>query len=233
MKVKKIGILSVLFLVANVYAQTEAYGDLSISRTSFSNLSVSEPKPALQDVAKDDFILKNNTKSDKSYATRIGTIKGLIGKQQSDITINKIAWTIRGNVSGRAVDIKIDNDNMIISGSIDKDVINIKFNWSVETIYMKGNVGFLPLEYNIAWKDGKLTGKYNGFPVKFNFDMKEAIAGENTVNINGVANDNEVNLTFNKISGELSGTMGNEPVNLKLVNCDLYDFIEYFFVFIR
>ncbi|MBP7796871.1 MAG: hypothetical protein KA059_08875 [Elusimicrobiales bacterium] len=233
MKIKGIGVLSVLFLVANVYAQTEVYGDLNINRNVFTNLSVSEPKPAIENSVKDNFVLKNNTNLNKSYATRIGTINGTIGKGQVNITINKIAWTITGNISSKEVKIKIDNDNMLINGNIGNDSININFKWSPEAISMEGSLGQSPLEYNLVWKNGELTGIYNSLPVNLVFDMKEGVAGENMVNIKGNLNSADVKLVFDKVSGDLKGQMNNASVSLKLVNCDLYDFIQYFFVFAK
>jgi len=63
--------------------------------------------------------------------------------------------------------------------------------------------------------------------------MKEGIAGENIIEIKGYANNSPVALQFNKTSGELTGGMNYSPVNIKLINCDLYDFLQYVFIFLK
>jgi len=63
--------------------------------------------------------------------------------------------------------------------------------------------------------------------------MKEGQAGENIVEVKGYANNSLLNLKFDKISGELSGGMNKKLVKLTLTNCDLYDFIQYIFLFIK
>jgi hypothetical protein len=63
--------------------------------------------------------------------------------------------------------------------------------------------------------------------------MKESVAGDNIVEIKGYANHAPVELKFDKVSGKLTGGMNHSPVDLKLTNCDLYDFLQYIFVFLK
>ena len=80
---------------------------------------------------------------------------------------------------------------------------------------------------------GLLEGYYKGSSIRIQFDMRESVAFANIVDMNGYAANVPINLRFDKISGSLTGNMNYAPVNLKLVNCDLYDFLTYIFIFLK
>lgn len=53
------------------------------------------------------------------------------------------------------------------------------------------------------------------------FNMNEDVAGAYEVEITGMIDYSQVNLRFNKISGELKGYLGSYHLELRLTNCDL------------
>lgn len=179
------------------------------------------------------FSLKNKTNFKKSYATRIGTITGAMNYSPVDITINKVEWTIKGGINLNPVDITIDHQNKTIKGGANHSPVDLTFEWSMEEVTIKGGANHSQVEYTVNWEKGILEGYSNHSPLKLEFDMKESIAGDNMLKITGYANHAPVELTFDRISGELKGGMNNSPVDIKLVNCDLYDFLQYFFLFLK
>ncbi|MEF3279476.1 MAG: hypothetical protein K6357_00700 [Elusimicrobiota bacterium] len=179
------------------------------------------------------FVLKNKTNFSKSYATRIGTITGGMNHSPVDITINKIAWTIKGGINLSPVDITIDHQSKTIKGGVNHSPVDLKFEWSDEEVIIEGGANLSPVRYKVNWKKGILEGYSNNSPIKVEFDMKEGVAGENIIEIKGYANYSPVELKFDKISGKLTGGMNYSPVDIKLVNCDLYDFLQYFFLFLN
>lgn len=168
-----------------------------------------------------------------SYAVRIGTIKGLMNYAPADITIDKVNWVIRGNLNLGFVWLEINHNEKTIKGAVNQINADLKFDWSTEEVSVKGLANRGPVNYNVNWKKGLLKGYSNNAPVEINFDMKESQAGENIVKLAGYANNSPVELSFDKISGELKGYMNNAPVEVKLQNCDLYDFLQYIFVFLN
>lgn len=179
-----------------------------------------------KDVYNDLFSLKNKR---FPYATRIGKINGEINGNPLNLTYNKILWTVEGKIGEKAVEISINHDNKNISGKIGDRKVNLNFKWSPEkvNIFSKDN----STNYTAIWKKGILEGKIDGKDIHLKFDMKEDVAGEHIVFVKGKYNTNIVNIKFDKISGELTGTFNSGNINLKLINCDLYDFLQYIFIF--
>jgi hypothetical protein len=179
------------------------------------------------------FAQNGDTRSAKSsFAVRIGTVKGGMNASPVDITINRIAWTITGGMNHSPVDVKIDQDNKTITGGANGSPVDLKFEWSPEQVTVSGGANHSPVNYTVNWKDGVLEGDANHAPLRMEFDMQEGVAGADTVSIKGYAGNAPVDLTFNKISGRLSGGMDSSQVDVKLVNCDLYDFLQYAFLFL-
>lgn len=175
----------------------------------------------------------SRTTKNKSYATRIGSITGTMNLSPVDITINKIDWTIKGGINLSPVDLKINHNDKTITGVANNIPVYLRFIFSTEEIAVEGVANNSPIKYTVNWEKGLLEGYFNNNEIRLNFNMNEGVAGANIVNINGYANFAPVKLSFDKISGELKGYMNNAAVEVKLQNCDLYDFLNYIFIFIK
>ena len=55
--------------------------------------------------------------------------------------------------------------------------------------------------------------------------------GEELVRV--LVRHSQVELTYDKVSGTLTGAMNLSPVEVKLVNLDLYDFLANFYLFLK
>jgi len=111
--------------------------------------------------------------------------------------------------------------------------VDLKFDWSTEEVSVYGGANHSPVKYTVNWKGGLLQGYANNSPVKLEFNMGEGYADQTIVTIKGYANHAPVELTYNKVNGHIGGGMNYSPVDLNLVNCDLYDFLQYFFLFLN
>ncbi|PIS47626.1 MAG: hypothetical protein COT17_02460 [Elusimicrobia bacterium CG08_land_8_20_14_0_20_51_18] len=174
------------------------------------------------------FQVSKTADKSKTYAARMGTITGGMNLSPVDLTINKIEWTIKGGINLSPVGVTINHEEKTITGGVNLSPVSLKFEWSLEEVTMEGGANHSPVKYTVNWKKGLLEGYSNHSPLKLEFDMSGDV-----VNINGYANYAPVGLTFDKVSGELKGGMNRAPVGLKLVNCDLYDFLQYFFLFLK
>ncbi len=172
-----------------------------------------------------------NNKS--TFAVKMGTIKGGMNHSPVDVTLNKLDWTITGGINLSPVDIKIDNDAKTITGGANHSQVDLKFLWSPEEVSVEGGANVSPVKYTVNWKNGLLEGYSNHAPLRLKFNMDEGNADATTVSIKGYATHSPVELTYNKVSGHISGGMGFSQVDVDLVNCDLYDFLQHFFLFLN
>ncbi|KAF0127216.1 MAG: hypothetical protein FD189_431 [Elusimicrobia bacterium] len=166
-----------------------------------------------------------------SYAVKMGTIRGGMNGSPADVKINKLDWTITGGMNHSPVDVAIDHEARTIKGGANLSPVDLRFEWSKEKVLVEGGANRSPVSYLADWEKGELTGYANNAPLKITFDMKEGQAGENIVELTGYAGRAPVSLSYNKVSGRLTGAMNRAPVDVTLVNCDLYDFLQYFFLF--
>ncbi len=177
------------------------------------------------------FDLRSLSKS--AYAVKIGTIKGGMNYSPVDVTINKVAWTITGGINQSPVDIKIDHAAKTITGGANHSPVDLTFVWSREEITVQGGANVSPVKYTVNWKNGLLEGYASHSPIRLEFDMQEGVVDATIVKVTGYAGHAPVDLTYNKVNGHIGGGMNHSPVDINLVNCDLYDFLNYFFLFIK
>ncbi|MDA8129937.1 MAG: hypothetical protein M0011_00380 [Elusimicrobia bacterium] len=179
-----------------------------------------------------DDIFGLGNKSRSSYAVKQGSITGGMNHSPVDVKIDKVNWTITGGINLSPVDVKIDNDAMTIKGGANHSPVDLKFSWSPEEVTVDGGANHSPVRYTVNWKNGLLEGYANHAPLKLEFNMDEGNADARTVTVTGYANRAPVELTYDKVSGRITGGMDRSPVDITLVNCDLYDFLQYFFLFV-
>ncbi|MDO8805698.1 MAG: hypothetical protein Q7R35_14860 [Elusimicrobiota bacterium] len=168
-----------------------------------------------------------------SFAVKLGTITGTMNRSIVDLKINKLAWTITGAMNYSPIDVKINHDDKTITGGANHSPIALTFAWSTEEVSVDGGANHSPVKYTVNWKNGLLEGYSNHAPLRLEFDMSEGLADATIVTVKGYANRAPVELTYNKVNGHIGGYMDRSPVDVNLVNCDLYDFLQYFFLFMR
>jgi hypothetical protein len=166
-----------------------------------------------------------------TYAVKQGSIKGGMNGSPADVRIDKLNWTVTGGMNHSPVDLVIDHDARAIKGGANLSPVDLRFDWSKERVLVEGGANNSPVSYVADWEKGELTGRMNNAPLRIVFDMKAGQAGERTVELAGYAGRAPVNLSYDKVSGRLTGAMNRAPVDVTLVNCDLYDFLQYFFLF--
>lgn len=172
-----------------------------------------------------------NNKSRSTYAVKQGTIKGGMNHSPVDVKINKLDWTITGGINHSPADIKIDHEAKTITGGANHSPVDLKFDWSAEEVTVSGGANHSPVNYTVNWKGGLLQGHMNNAPLKLEFDLGQGYADQTIVAIKGYAGHAPVDLVYNRVNGHIGGGMNHSPVDINLVNCDIYDFLQYFFLF--
>lgn len=172
-------------------------------------------------------------RSKSTYAVKQGTIKGGMNHSPVDLKIDKLNWTITGGLNHSPVDVKIDHDAKAITGGANLSPVDLKFDWSTEEVTVYGGANHSPVKYTVNWKKGSLAGYASNSPVNLEFDLGQGYADQTIVSIKGYAGNSPVQLTYNKVNGHLGGNMNYSPVDVNLVNCDIYDFLQYFFLFMK
>ncbi|OGR71109.1 MAG: hypothetical protein A2179_06290 [Elusimicrobia bacterium GWC2_63_65] len=173
------------------------------------------------------------SRNKSTYAVKMGSIKGVMNNGPVNLKINKLDWTIKGGINNYPVDLGINHEQSVITGGANASTVGLKFDWSTEEITVLGNSGPALLRYTVNWKKGLLEGQYNHSPVKVEFDLGQGYADQTIVSLTGYAAYAPVELTFNKVNGHLGGYMNHAPVDINLVNCDIYDFLQHFFLFLK
>ena len=171
-----------------------------------------------------------NNKS--TYAVKQGTIKGGMNHSPVDLKIDKVAWTITGGMNHSPVDVRINHEEKTITGGANLSPVSLKFDWSTKEVKVYGGANNSPVNYTVNWDKGLLEGYANNSPVRLEFSRQDGFAGPLT-SIKGYAGHAPVDLTFNGVNGHLGGGMNHSPVDVNLVNCDIYDFLQYFFLFLK
>jgi hypothetical protein len=174
-----------------------------------------------------------NNKSRSTYAVKQGTIKGGMNNSPVDVKIDKVNWTITGGMNHSPVDIKINHEEKTITGGANHSPVDLKFAWSTEEVTVEGGANHSPVKYTVNWKAGLLEGYANNSPVRVEFDLGQGYADQTIVSLKGYAGHAPVDLVYNKVNGHIGGGMGHSQVDVNLVNCDIYDFLQYFFLFVR
>ncbi|MDD2805013.1 MAG: hypothetical protein PHV33_05625 [Elusimicrobiales bacterium] len=172
-----------------------------------------------------------NNKS--TYAVKQGTIKGGMNNSPVDVKLDKLAWTITGGLNHSPVDVKINHDEKAITGGANLSPVDLKFDWSTEEVTVYGGANHSPVKYTVNWKKGLLEGYASNSPVRLEFSMGEGYVDQTIVNVTGYAGHAPVGLIYNKVNGHIGGYMNHSVVDVNLVNCDLYDFLQYFFLFMK
>lgn len=166
-------------------------------------------------------------------AVKLGTITGAMNHSPVDVTLNKLDWTLTGAINHSPVNIRINHEENKLTGGANHSPVDLSFVWSPEEVSYAGGANHGPVKYTVNWNSGLLEGYSNHAPLRLGFNMDEGNADATTVTVTGYANHAPVGLTYDKLTGRMTGFMDRSPADIKLVNCDLYDFLQYFFLFIR
>ena len=156
----------------------------------------------------------------------VATIKGGMNHSPVDLTLNRREWTIKGGINLSPTDLKIDHDRKTITGGANHSPVDLSFQWSTEKIVIEGGANRSPVSLTVDWTAGTITGHASHSPVRVEFDLQKGTA-------KGYAGLAPVELALDNASGRLTGGMNHSPVDVTLVNCDLSDFLQYFFLFLK
>lgn len=155
-----------------------------------------------------------------------GTITGGMNHSPVKLRFDRREWTITGGINLSPVGLRIDHDKGTISGGANLSPVELSFDWSPERIVIEGGANRSPVRLTVDWTARTIEGYANHSPVRVQFDLE---AGT----VKGYANRSTVDLRFDRVSGELKGAMNLSPVAIKLVNLDLSDFLQHFYLFLR
>ncbi len=156
----------------------------------------------------------------------IGTIAGTVGQRPVRLTFDRRQWTIAGSINALPVEIKIDHDQALIGGTLNQALVSLQLDWSPERVALTGVSGNTEYDMVLDWRAGTARGAIGQAATALQFDLH---AGW----VNGRAANAPVALKYDKITGALSGQMNGEAVALKLVNLDLSDFLQHYYLFAR
>ena len=155
-----------------------------------------------------------------------GWIRGTIGSKAYDVTLDRIAWTITGTNGAFPYKLQINHEAKAIQGEANDQPINIGFEWSPEQVIYDGDAYGYPYHVEIVWKDGTAVGGIACSLLKTSFSLEKGT-------FTGYLGDRNLNLTYDKVSGRVTGEFFKRPLDLVLTNLDFTDFIQHLYLFLR
>lgn len=155
-----------------------------------------------------------------------GSVTGSQGGAPVDLRFDRRAWSVVGSAKGGAVDIRVDHAAARITGSAAGSPVQIAFTWRPERMALRGHAMGAPLEAIVDFNAASVSGHAAGAPVRVSYDKE-------TGSISGTANHSPVRLSYDKVSGRLRGTIGGRPLEVVLMNLEIGDFLQYFFLFLN
>lgn len=157
---------------------------------------------------------------------RVGTMTGGFAGAPVSLTFDRVEWTLTGGVNGWPLEVKIDHDGGKLTGGANGSPVDLLFAWTPDRVAYDGEANLSMITLTIDWKAKTIDGTSNHSPVHVDFDLEAGTA-------KGYANNAPVDLKFEPISGKLTGGINHAPVDATLVNMDLSDFLQYFWVFLK
>lgn len=155
-----------------------------------------------------------------------GQIVGAMNHSCVELIFDRPAGTIMGGINNSPAEVTIDRINRAITGGANHSDIKLTYQSQPGQLLIKGEANRSLVQLDIDWANGTLEGFSNNTRAYFDFDLdKGTVVGE--------ANHSGLSLTLDKASGKLTGSMNNSDTEITLMNLSLYDFIEYFYLFLN
>lgn len=154
---------------------------------------------------------------------RFASINGTLDGRPFEMTLSRSLWVISGETGGAPIAVKIDHDGKSMLGDIGGRRVELAFHWTPAKSLVQGAFDGAPLRYTVDFGAVSVKGSVSGKP--FGLAMDSA-----TGKITGTMAGAPVALDYNPMSGELGGSLGGRPVAVSLVNLELGEFLQYFFV---
>ncbi|OIO07987.1 MAG: hypothetical protein AUJ52_09095 [Elusimicrobia bacterium CG1_02_63_36] len=154
-----------------------------------------------------------------------GSLTGSQGGAALDLRFDRRAWSVVGIAKSGSVDLRVDHAATRITGFAGTAPVQIAFQWHPQRMAMRGTAMGSPLELIVDFDSAALRGHAAGAPVQVAYDKA-------TGSISGSAKHLPVRLSYDRISGRLHGTIGGDRVEATLMNLEIGDFLQYFFLFL-
>lgn len=161
----------------------------------------------------------------KSARPASGAISGAVGGRPVSLSLDRRGWTLRGAADGGLVDVRIDHDAKTIRGVSGEHEIDVAFDWTSERAKLSGARGKDRVNLTVDFIDTGIYGYIGEQFIKANYDREGGT-------LRGHAKNAPIDLTYDKLSGRMRGTLRGVWVELTLVNLEMGDFLQYFFLLV-
>ncbi len=154
---------------------------------------------------------------------RFASVKGTYEGLAFALHLSRSLWVLSGDRGEDAIGVKIDHDGKSMLGDIGGRRVELAFHWTPNSSIVQGTYDGKPIRYTVDFRGKAVAGSYAGNQFRLALDEK---SGKVVGGLGGKA----VSLTYNPMSGRLDGTLAGRSVDVALVNVDLGEFLQYFFV---
>ena len=155
-----------------------------------------------------------------------GVISGAVNQKPVELRLDRRAWTLSGAANGGPVMLSIDHAAKTITGEAAGEKVGLNFTWSSDRMDISGLRGTRKVGMKVDYLRGGLQGYVGGVFVKLDYDRESG-------RLQGHAKNLPIDLRYDRISGHLRGMMHGAPVELMLVNIEIGELLQYFFLLIE
>jgi hypothetical protein len=154
---------------------------------------------------------------------RFASVTGSLGGAAFEAKLSRSLWLLSGQAGGQAIGVTIDHEGKSMLGDIGGRRVELAFHWTPARSLVQGMFDGAPLRYEVNFGDVSVAGVHARKPFRFALD---AAKGRITGTIEGKA----VRLDYNRVSGRLVGALGDREIDVTVVNMELGEFLQYYFL---
>lgn len=153
---------------------------------------------------------------------RHGWIRGRANGAEIDLSFNRIQHTVEGTANGDSVRLTVDHENQAVEGRANGYQVSLEMDWSPRETRLSGWANGRPTELDVNYGNHTVSGHSGLDQWNLRFDQDS---------LQGSLGDTDVNLELNTASGQLTGTIGSQPVSAEMINLDMGDVATNLFLF--
>ncbi len=154
------------------------------------------------------------------------SISGTLNGKAVQLQLNRRTWKLLGSVNGVSVALAIDHTAKRITSEDPAFPVSLEFKWSPEKVVLSGSSQGQPVKVIVDFKKASLVGEARAALIKLDYDRE-------TGAFTGQARNKKIVWNYDRRTGRMTRRGGAVPVDLTLVNLEMGDFLQYFFVLLE
>lgn len=150
-----------------------------------------------------------------------GWVRGDLNGKRTEVDFDRPNATVKGKSNGDSVSLTSAEDR--VQGSANGKAVDLARDWKPEHVHLQGTANGAPLQLDVDYTTHTAKGQVSQKNVDLRFDDSQGI-------IQGSYGNQSVDLHLEN-NGRLHGGLNGQNVEAEMINLQLGDFLENFYVF--